>query len=807
MTLTNREINPRDLRSTLQAIMRKWLPLADSLLRMVIRTMPNPIQAQQLRVSTLLDISEYKSKGSTSLASQVMASHLERVTQSVANCQSSNNDSSAPLVVFISKMMPVRYSELVKRDQDLVHRIRLKKDPDVRPLQYDDEVFVAVARVFSGTLRRDSSLCILGHKYNPMDVVANKSEVEVEKMIHNGVDLTDIDGITTVTNIGAEGNNNDKIGCYVLLGPSIAPAESVSAGNIVGIVGLDEYILKTATLTDSWACPPLKAITFQSKPMLQVAVEPINPSDMLVVEMGMKSLYQFDPVVEIGVDSTNGQRTMTCLGELHLDQCVKALREKFAKCELKVSEPLVTYRETIVPYDRSETNVLSVDGNSNELKMPPPWSDLFALKRARGGRVRYSIDSRNIAVTVSAWSVPITAASVMEQDITAINAFDESLYQSFFGPEESRNALFESSTPLQQKIWQQFIQKLSEDESKSYTANTNLVPSTKAGWQDRLVTVGPRSCPTNFLLFSEDCNVEIWRHALLPLLDKLLLKTNNSHGKSEEEENENEVIDTVAVPEKLAQFTRQSHASIFHQVWQRLHSGIVAGFHEATQAGPLMNETMHGMCFVFEKVELLLPFAEAVLSVDDFLEIGMPPTESSLTGNPSQQNIFVGQLISETKEQLKAAMLSCPAAIRLVEPIFQCDLQCDQAQLGNLYAVLSKRRGNVFREDIIEGTNLFLLFAHLPVASSFHFAQELLKKTSGSGTAPQLSFSHWMLMEADPFWRPRTEDELEEFGEEYSDEHNLARNTITQVRKRKGLAVDEQVVVSAEKQRTLNKKK
>ena len=44
-------------------------------------------------------------------------------------------------------------------------------------------------------------------------------------------------------------------------------------------------------------------------------------------------------------------------------------------------------------------------------------------------------------------------------------------------------------------------------------------------------------------------------------------------------------------------------------------------------------------------------------------------------------------------------------------------------QLGNLYAVLSKRRGRVTKEDIIDGTSLFLLSATLPVAESFGFAQ------------------------------------------------------------------------------------
>jgi ribosome assembly protein 1 len=35
------------------------------------------------------------------------------------------------------------------------------------------------------------------------------------------------------------------------------------------------------------------------------------------------------------------------------------------------------------------------------------------------------------------------------------------------------------------------------------------------------------------------------------------------------------------------------------------------------------------------------------------------------------------------------------------------------------------------------------VWATLPVAESFGFAQELLKKTSGKAVTPQLNLSHW----------------------------------------------------------------
>lgn len=124
-----------------------------------------------------------------------------------------------------------------------------------------------------------------------------------------------------------------------------------------------------------------------------------------------------------------------------------------------------------------------------------------------------------------------------------------------------------------------------------------------------------------------------------------------------------------------------------------------------------------------------------------------------------------------------------------------------------LSGVLSKRRGEVNKEDIIDGTSLFILSAVLPVSESFGFSQELLRKTSGSATAPQLIFSHWKIVEENPFWRPKTEEELEEFGNSKAYDRNIFRIRIDQIRKRKGLAIEEKVVINAEKQRNANRKK
>ena len=61
-------------------------------------------------------------------------------------------------------------------------------------------------------------------------------------------------------------------------------------------------------------------------------------------------------------------------------------------------------------------------------------------------------------------------------------------------------------------------------------------------------------------------------------------------------------------------------------------------------------------------------------------------------------------------------------------------------------------------------------------------------------------------MNEDPFWKPTTEEELENYGDTAGD-HNFTRNLIDKIRKNKGLPIEEKIVAFAEKQRNMNKKK
>ena len=135
-------------------------------------------------------------------------------------------------------------------------------------------------------------------------------------------------------------------------GTRISENGKVPAGNIVGVVGLDNAVLKNATI-----CSPLPedkpyinlastSTLIHNKPIMKIAVEPTNPIKLAKLERGLDLLAKADPVLEWYVDDESGELIVCVVGELHLERCLKDLEERFAKgCEVTVKEPVIPFRE------------------------------------------------------------------------------------------------------------------------------------------------------------------------------------------------------------------------------------------------------------------------------------------------------------------------------------------------------------------------------------------------------------------------------------------------------------------------------
>ncbi|TRY61055.1 hypothetical protein TCAL_17199 [Tigriopus californicus] len=224
-------------------------------------------------------------------------------------------------------------------------------------------------------------------------------------------------------------------------------------------------------------------------------------------------------------------------------------------------------------------------------------------------------------------------------------------------------------------------------------------------------------------------------------------------------------------------------------IWQKsttpvcqYDSSILNGFQMATMAGPLCEEPMMGVAFIIHDIQI---------------DAQPEGSTSGLHGPLS------GQIVSTVKEGCRRAFQSHPQ--RLMAAMYSCDIQVQAEALGKLFASLGKRHGKIVHEDMVAGSSTFVVTAHLPVIESFQFSHEILRQTSGLAM-PQLVFSHWELIDVDPFWVPSSEEEILHFGDK-ADSENQARQYMNDVRKKKGLMIDEKIVEFAEKQRTLTKMK
>jgi elongation factor 2 len=86
---------------------------------------------------------------------------------------------------------------------------------------------------------------------------------------------------------------------------------------------------------------------YSVSPVVQVAVEPKNASDLPKLMEGLKRLSKSDPLVQTYTAKT-GEHIVAGCGELHIEICIKDLAEDFMKgAPIRVSEPVVSFCETV----------------------------------------------------------------------------------------------------------------------------------------------------------------------------------------------------------------------------------------------------------------------------------------------------------------------------------------------------------------------------------------------------------------------------------------------------------------------------
>ena len=156
------------------------------------------------------------------------------------------------------------------------------------------------------------------------------------------------------------------------------------------------------------------------------------------------------------------------------------------------------------------------------------------------------------------------------------------------------------------------------------------------------------------------------------------------------------------------------------QYLNEIRDSMEGAFQNVTKEGVLAEENLRGVRFGIQDVELH----------NDAIHRGG------------------GQIIPTARRVYYASEMT--ATPRYQEPIYLCNIATPQDVMNGVYQCFAQRRGVVFSEESVQGTPLLEVKAYLPVAESFGFTAHLRSLTSGQAF-PQSSFSHWDIINQDPF--------------------------------------------------------
>jgi len=197
-------------------------------------------------------------------------------------------DPNGPLMMYISKMVPTN----------------------------DKGRFYAFGRVFAGTVKT-------GHKVRIQSPFYVPNSGSKEGLAVQNVQRT-----------------------VLMMGRIVEQVQSIPCGNTAALVGVDQFILKSATITDLDSAHNIKAMKYSVSPVVRVAVRPKDGRDLPKLVEGLKKMAKSDPLVVCEMGEA-GEHIIAGCGELHVEICLKDLRDDFAGVDFHVSEPVVSYRETV----------------------------------------------------------------------------------------------------------------------------------------------------------------------------------------------------------------------------------------------------------------------------------------------------------------------------------------------------------------------------------------------------------------------------------------------------------------------------
>ena len=176
--------------------------------------------------------------------------------------------------------------------------------------------FFAFGRVFGGTVSTGQKVRIMGPNYKP----GSKGDLYVKNIQRT----------------------------VLMMAGKVDQVAEVPCGNTVGLVGVDQYIMKQGTISDSENAHNIRVMKYSVSPVVRVAVKARNHAELPKLLEGMKRLAKSDPLVLCYTEEGSKEHIIAGCGELHVEICLKDLREEYARIDIIESDPVVSYKETVL---------------------------------------------------------------------------------------------------------------------------------------------------------------------------------------------------------------------------------------------------------------------------------------------------------------------------------------------------------------------------------------------------------------------------------------------------------------------------
>ena len=175
------------------------------------------------------------------------------------------------------------------------------------------------------------------------------------------------------------------------------PVTGCPAGNLVLLSGIDNSIVKSATIVSPEAEEPyiFRPIRHFTESVFKVAVEPVNPSELPKMLDGLRRINKSYPLISTKVEES-GEHIVLGTGELYMDCVLHDLRTLYAEMDIKISDPVTRFCETVTETSAIMCYALTPNKKNKLTMISEPLDDGIA-EDIEAGVVRIRQPIRQIA--------------------------------------------------------------------------------------------------------------------------------------------------------------------------------------------------------------------------------------------------------------------------------------------------------------------------------------------------------------------------------------------------------------------------